>query len=894
MRLPLLLLALAALGPVAPRPAHAQDFELLDPATLQMIETAQQAEARQDWKRAAQAWKLVLGRDPAYTDASLGLARCLRAQGELAAARRIYQRLPAEPEAVAALAELIAAEDPAQAAALYQRLTQLRLGDPEAQRLYVRALLAVDPRRAAEELSLYLALAEGRPDDRLLVDIALALRERGEEEAGKALLERYLRDWPEGALADEVRGRLDRMAVEAAARELAVGPSQPLTAEQRATVERARRRAAAGQGEAALEELRALIQQAPQAAEAWGALGDVHAGQDRVEEAERAYARAASLAPEEAAWPARLGLLLARRYAGRRHAEADELLSRALALRPAWSELRLRLGEVRRERGDVAGAIRAFEEVLEAAPDGAEAAQARAALADLRRAVPPPAQSPPRLEPPPGLPEAALERYRIARVYFDKGQLAPCREELRAALDQAPDWPAALNLLAALDMLEGREESALRTWQRSLEVEPAQPLVRLNLGQRLRAAGRDEEARALLQQAAEGGAEDAWYLLGEMAWQEGRLLPARALLERYLASSAGGLHHEAALGLHARVLRRIRLLQGGAAAGAVGLALIGLGLLWRRLSAATLDELVLRAPEASTDLARLLSAIRHEVLKHNTTLLDEVALALERGDHHAVRWAAARLYGDERGAEGILSRFDAYLSAIARLGRGHGLRLDLRRRDPLLAPMHQAMRRLRRLAPDLRRPQRAGRGVPEELRRLSRQLNVESYRALGERVGRLGALRLDAALIEAVDARVRAEPAFAGRELPPLDLRMPEEEPVVRAFRGELEDVLANLLRNALGAVLEAPGAGRRGLWVEDEVDLVTGIESVRLLVLDDAPGRLSTEMILGRERGRGLNLVAELVARQEGSIGVEEPPAEARGLYSKAVVVSLRRAETS
>lgn len=883
----LLLLALAS-------PAGAQDLGLVDPATRQMMETAQAAEERADWKRAAQAWKLVLGRDPANVPAILGLARCQQAQGDTAAARRSYARLPAEPEAVLALALLVQEEDPAEAALLYQRLTQLRLGDPEAQRLYVLALIAVEPARARQELDLYLALHEGEPEGRLFTDLSLAFRDRGDEEAAREVLERYLAGWPEGAVADEARGRLDRLAVERAARDLAIGAGRPLSSAARGRVERARRRAAAGQPEVALAELREVVLESPQSAEAWGALGDVHVVLDRVDEAERAYAWAASLAPDEATWHARLGLLLAERYGGRRHAEADELLSRALGLRPAWAELRYRQGLVRQARGDWEGALLSFEEYLAVEPDGSFAPQARQALADLRRVVPAPAALPTAPEAPVDLPAEAVEHYRIARVYLDQGQVDLSREELARALVRAPAWPAALNLDAALKMKAGQEEEAVAAWTRSLELEPDQPLVRLNLGQRHRQRGERAQAIALLEEAAAGGAEDAWYLLALMAWEEQQLWQARELLDQYVASSTGGLSQEAAAGLRRRVDRRILAIQAAGAGTTGGLVLLGGGLLYRRRSGRTLEQLLERAPEATPDLARLLAAIRHEVLKHNTTLLDEVALALERGDHHAVRWAAQRLYGDGRGEEGVLARFDVYLAAIERLGRQHGTRLDLRRRDPVLAPMTAAIARLRRLAPRLRSPGRAGASVPAELRELSHLLNVEAYRALGQMVGRMGTLHLDAELIRGVHERVRAEPALRAADLPPLELDLPEQALPVRCFRGDLEDVLANLLRNAMLALVEgqAVGLARLGVSVEEEADPITGIESVRVLVRDNAPGQLTDAMIHGREIGRGLGLVADLVARHEGSIHVQ-PARGAEALrWTKAVVVRLRRAE--
>ena len=73
-------------------PARADPADGLDPATRQYYDTAVQAEAEGRWKRAATAWRLVLGRDPAFSPAALGLARCLKEQGDTAGAIGYYQK----------------------------------------------------------------------------------------------------------------------------------------------------------------------------------------------------------------------------------------------------------------------------------------------------------------------------------------------------------------------------------------------------------------------------------------------------------------------------------------------------------------------------------------------------------------------------------------------------------------------------------------------------------------------------------------------------------------------------------------------------------------------------------------------------------------------------------
>ena len=53
--------------------------------------------------------------------------------------------------------------------------------------------------------------------------------------------------------------------------------------------------------------------------------------------------------------------------------------------------------------------------------------------------------------------------------------------------------------------------------------------------------------------AAQAGAPEAWYLLADMAAEGGRLLEARKHLDAYFQASTGGLAHEPAQALQARV-----------------------------------------------------------------------------------------------------------------------------------------------------------------------------------------------------------------------------------------------------------------------------------------------------------------------------------------------------
>ncbi len=872
--------------------ALAAPMDALDPALRNMFEAAERSREAGDARRAAAGYLLVLTQDPTFTPAILGLGAAQEAMGLPEEAEATYERLPNDADAVEALARLVEREHPERAAELYRRLQTLRLGEPWPYLFEARALSGSDPMTALASFETYLGLLGAvEPEGEALVALAVALEESGHEAEALALLDRYQREWPEGGAVPEARGRMERWAVEHAARTLAIGGGEPLPHEARARVEEARRRFARGQGEEALSLLREVVRVYPRSAEGWGALGDVHQAAGRLDQAELAFGWAVALAPDEAAWHARLGLLLAEAYGGRRHREAAESLARALALRPSWPEIQYQYGCVLQGLGDWDPATRALQDALSAEPGAKFAEDARRRLEALTRVAPEPPDRQVAGSCPSSIAAALCDRYRVARVYQDRGDYPAARAELDPVLSEAPRWSAALNLLAALELAQGRTAEAVSAWRRSIEADPDQPQVLLALGEQARRQGRGQEAAELFQEAADAGSGDAWYFLAEIAFAAEQYDLATTRLDAYFSASSGGLNAEPALALRRQLEareRQRRLSIGLGLSLALGLGLGGL--LWRT-SGSTLRQLVARAPESVHDLASVLSALRHEVLKHNTTLLGEVASALERGDHQAVAFAADRLFGEPgSGDGGIVARFHAYIQSLERLGGRHRVRLDLARKDPVIAPMYAGMRRLMRLEPDLRRPWRPRRGLSGELRALSTLLNEDCYRALGRFLREMSTLRVDHELLRGVDDRVRAEPAFSGQALPDLELDVPEGGLPARILRGDLEDIVANLLRNAYRAVGEGlpPGQRRVGLGMEEEEDLVTGLESVVLRFRDNAPGQLTTAMIRSRSLGRGLGLVVDLATRHDGSVSVEPE----RG-WAKAVVVRLPRAET-
>ncbi len=849
--------------------ALAAPEDALDAATRPFFLQAVELEETRQYKEAAASYRLVLGRDPGFLPAALGLGRVLEAAGDRAGAEAVYRGLGQEADAVEALARLVEARDPAEALALWRRLETLRLGDPTPFREEARLLAATDPDAAVAAYERYRTLLQGgEPEGAVVVAVGSALLAAERVAEAEELWRGYVAGYPEGEVAEELKARLDRLDVERAAEALALGGSEPLPIELAPRYAAAQASFAEGRLADAEVEARAVVAAAPRSAEAHALLADVLARRGAWEDAEIHAVLAGALAPDEASNHVRLGMLLAEAYGGRRDREAVEELREAAVLRPGDVEVQVALGKLEQRIESWPRAVAAFEAALAAGATGPTAADVRARLDALQR-VPPAA---PRLpaSTAPALPGAAEDHYRIARVLARRGRVAEAIAELEAALAVAPDAPELLNTRARLAREAGAPGEA-ETWlQRSRKADPDQPAVLNQLADLARARGDVAAAEELYAEAAARGSADAHFHLADLAAAREDWGRVREELAAYDASAPGraSLNATAAAELRAEV--RARVLAQRVGVVAVVALLVGVPLLaWARYrTARTLRDLLDGAPECWHDAATLLSALRHEVLKHNTTVLPDVADALERGDSGP--WEAFRARAPD-----LLAHFRSYLAKLEALGRRHGKRLGLRRRDPILGPMHRALARLART----RRPPK-----PDELRALSAVINGEGYQAVGRIVREICVLPVDPERVRAVYARVGSEPGFTSAPLPELGVLERETGLAVRMFRADLEDILANLLRNALAA-----GATRLDVELGAFDDPVTGHAWVEVAVIDDAPGTLTNAMIRGRYIGRGLGLAVDLINRHGGSIRVD-----ARSDGRKAVVVQLPSVEAA
>lgn len=856
--------------------ALADPVDALDPVTARFFQRAVSDEDVGRWPSAEVGYKLVHQADPTFLPASLGLARALAAQGRVDEAAELYRSLGLEPDAVEGLARLVEARDPAEALRLWVQLETLRLGDPTAWCAEAR-LRAKDPGDLPAALAAWdrcSVLSGATVPDLTALNLVLdaltpagAVLDPAAGDQAATLVDEAVGRWPE--IAPAFQARRDRLEIERTARDVVLGGGEPLSAEDEGRVRTARAMLASNPAQArAIAE--SLVARQPRSAEAHGVLSDANSGVDWAE-AEVHAKLACDLDPDDASNHLRVARVLHAAYAGRRDAEALVALRQAAALRPDEPAILLQLVDLESANSGWDRAEAALARWLELSPDPALVPAATARLQALRRK--PPAPRPPVAATPAGIPSDALNAWRVARVYLDRGDLLAARAELDVALARAPGVPALLNLDARLRREAGDVPGAIAAWKASLALDDDQGNVHLALGESLEAKGEPEAALEHYRRAATAGEADAHYFLARAADALGDWRTVRSELVAFDAAGGASSLYAVAAGELGRKAQQHALTVESVG---VGLLLTVLAIptgwaLWRR-GGVTLRAMLDRAPGSWHDAARILAAVRHEVLKHNTTVLPDIARALEHGD--AAPWNAWRA-----GAGALLTRFDGYIGALESLGAQHGVRLAADR-DPVLAPMRSALKALVRAAGRGRPPR------PADLREYSAVLNGQGYAALGTLVTEICILPVQPDHVAAVYARVGAEPGFGGEVAP---LTVSGEPGQVRLFRGDLEDILANLFRNALAA-----GASRVDVVLGEDTDPVTGHAWFEIRVEDDAPGQLTTAMIRSRYISRGLGLAVDLLNRHGGTIRVDSLPAAPGERTRKAVVVQLPAVEAA
>ena len=782
-------------------------------------------------------------------------------------------------------------EELAEAETVLQRARDQLGNDPEVVLNQARLAARRGQVRVAERLYRQrIALKKG--DDALFLEVGDFHRDRGRPEAA---LEFYRRVKGKGARLQTAALRIREIDIERAARRYGFTPGTREVPEQAVTLrEQARAALRAGQVEDAARMLTEAVALAPLYAAAHADLGEVHVAADRGESAELSYLRALALDSGDADVLSRLAKLYSRQQ---RPAEAARCLERALQARPDRRHLQLRLARAYRASGDVPRALARVDRYLAEQPEDSPAEAARA----LRRALQRDPKAQVRVA---EAPEAQGERLARAAALWQRKEYAAALAELDAIPEAEVD-ARVLKVRGSFMYRAGRWEEAAAAFTASLVRDGEQADVLELLADTRQRQGLSDQARALWARVERVGGHEAKLALAKLDLPAARgwlddglqlesLRAARGRLQAYLAGEA--TQRAAAEQLLASVDGRLKAVYGAGAASAGALVLL-LGLGAARLWGGTeLGALVRRHPEAGPEVQRVLSAIRHEVLKHNTMVLTGLVDALEAGEAvgEKATWCRRSLLGgaDAGREEAAVERLRGYAARLMQVGRAQGARLNLERKDPALSALLRGFRVLEGAAPLLdRADELSARGrarLLRALRQATRLLNVEGYEAVRALLDQLRMLDVDEALLKTVYARVTHEPAFSGVRFAKLELELQAALPCrVAVPRHAFEDVLGNLVRNAVqSTVRHTGGAVHIGLGVHEEVDAITGLERLVFLIRDCSPQQLTPEMLRGRYIEAGLGLTADLVSRYEGTLDVrtEEAP------WTKAVVVKLPR----
>ncbi len=710
-----------------------------------------------------------------------------------------------------------------------------------------------------------------------------------------------------GVLSAEAKARLEQLELEQAAKRYGWTASlQPVPVRVRTLATRA----TLFYGRGRLNEARRLLEEAlamaPHYAQARMWLGDVLRDQGDRAAAELTYLRALAIDSGNADIHLRLGDLYLAEPKANRSAEAALFYHNVLQLRPEWTTARLRLVRACQAAGNLAEARSHLdtylEQVAEGSPEHREALLLRDALAGVleRRGDAGTAAAGAGKALPPGV----VEVLNRARGYLEQDRPEAAMLELeRLPRENRP--AEALNLEGRILHATDQLRAAAERFEESLALLPAQAEAHERLGLVREELGEVEAARGHFEAATRSGSRDAAVHLVRLELRNrtsvlerledlvspGRLWTQRQTLRAYLEGGSDAVFAKEAGALLQEVNSRLQ-------AVALSLVLAVLILVgaawftwWHRRGGTDLQTLIRRNPEAGPEVQRVLAAIRHEVLKHNTMMLTGLVQRLEAGEEASseARHLHQTLFGGPK-EEAVFGHLLTYCEQLRQIGRAHGVRLNLRRRDPALAAILRGFEMLERVADALEKVEIATpakrAALVKQLKEAARLLNVEGYEAVRTLLDGLRVLSVDRKLLEGIVQRIRKEPKLAGVRVvaPVFDLAC--ELPVaVLIPRAAFEDVVGNLVRNALFSGMEAGlEPVRVGMGVSISVDPITGLESFLLAVRDDSPRALTTEMIRGRYIEGGLGLSADLVARYEGSIDVEEGPEG----WSKSVVVVL------
>ncbi|MBW2277190.1 MAG: tetratricopeptide repeat protein, partial [Deltaproteobacteria bacterium] len=636
--------------------------------------------------------------DPANPEITNNLGYIYYLLGNYDEAERLYRwAIKLDPERFVAhlnLADLLVAraaspEQLTEASELMERARELKGNKPK---LILRQARVATMRGEFEDAERYYNeyLALRKPTDKLRLELGDYYRDLGRTEDA---LEWY-RQIDDEDLGQKAAGRIWEIEVEKQARKFGWT--------RRAGAIPAKARALGTRGRVALNKrkydeaerlLREALALAPGFAMARADLGDVLLATERPAEAELSYLRALAMDHSSAEIHARLGeLYLAAPTEEGRSAEAALFLGRALDLRPDWTELHFKLARALRAAGDLQSALRHVNRYLAGVVGEEGRKQALRLKRSLEALVPPDAREDgPIGESLAAMSEELAKAMGAARAHLARGETDAAIAELRRLADDERTTEV-LNLEARILIASGQKEEAITTLRASLRLDEDQAVAHGQLGAILVEGGDEQGARVHLERAEELGSAESTYHLARLdagddkggifsfvadAQRIEQLLSARDRLDRFLEQGSASVFRGPAVSLRERVGERLMALVI-AAGTIVALFLILIVTVSVRIwGGADLKALIEQHPEAGPEVQRVLSAVRHEVLKHNTMMLSGLVDAIERGDD-ASELAAhfrASLVGEDAGEGSIASRLTGYVTELQLIGRANRRRL---------------------------------------------------------------------------------------------------------------------------------------------------------------------------------------------------------------------------
>jgi serine/threonine protein kinase/tetratricopeptide (TPR) repeat protein len=170
---------------------------------------------------------------------------------------------------------------------------------------------------------------------------------------------------------------------------------------------------------------------------------------------------------------------------------------RAAEIDPSLADVHVTLGELKKTRGDLAGAAGEFQKALTLRPD---------------------------------FPDAAVG---LAETYRKMGQGYDAEREYKHVLALAPDWPSAYNKYGNFCFSRGQFDKAVDLFSRAAQLMPDSPRGQSNLGAVLQVLGRyDEALQALHRSLAIQPTSTAYTNLGVCEYSLGRFSDAAVSFEK--------------------------------------------------------------------------------------------------------------------------------------------------------------------------------------------------------------------------------------------------------------------------------------------------------------------------------------------------------------------------